>query len=369
MSPQTKVRSITAATILSATEPEQVFGTFDSPRPHWSDDLEMIFRALARVWHPDRAKDPSAAKTVMQSLLELRSQAAQKIAAGTYGAVQSITIKAKNTYTNVAPLCAGDFCDLYTACYLPAGKPAKRALIKIAREPRDADLLRAEFSALKHFHDQFDRNADHFKKYLPRPLESTMVSVGPSARPANILSLTLESYTLAEIMEVHRNGIHPADMAWMWRRMLEILSWVHGQDYVHGAIVPTHILLNTSIHGGRLIDWCCSVKAGGTIKAILPAYESSYPPEVLAKQPATAATDLYMLAACMKSLLGKQDVPRRISGVLDACLIARPSARFSNTWEVYELLDKALRAEYGPPAFRPFDMPNKPSGVPKPLPR
>ena len=361
MSPQDKVRSITADAILLAAEPEQIFGRFASPRPHWIDDLEIMFRGLARVWHPDRAQDPARAKSVMQALLELRGRAGQKIAAGTYGAVMSVTIKAKETYTDLAPLCAGDICDVYTASYVPDGKPAKRALVKLARDPRDADLLRAEMSTLQHFFAQAGSDDAHFKKYLPRPLESAMVSAGSAARPANILSLTQDSHTLAEIVAAHPDGIHPADMAWMWRRVLEILSWVHSHRKVHGAILPPHILFNTTIHGGRLIDWCHSVESGSRIKAISPAYEAFYPPEVQDRQPATSATDLYMLARCMKALLGGQLVPARISRILDACLIVRSSARFSNPWEVYELLDKALRAEYGPPAFRLFVMPNKPS--------
>lgn len=361
MGSQDKIRAITAETILLATEPEQVFGLFTTPKPHWIDDLEIIFRALARVWHPDRAQDPVTAKNVMQILLEMRGRAERKIAAGTYGAVMSVTIKAKTTYTDLSPLCAGDICDVYTAYYVPAGKPAKRALVKLARDNRDADLLRAEMSTLKHFFDQVGSDDAHFKKYLPRPLESAMVSVGGGARPANILSLTQDSYTLAEIMAAHPDGIHPADMAWMWRRVLEILSWVHSHRKVHGAILPCHILLNTDIHGGRIVDWCHSVESGHPIKAVVSACESFYPPEVLARQPATSATDLYMTAKCMKKLLGDHPAPARISRILDACLIVRPSSRFNDAWEVYGLLDKALRAEYGPPAFRPFIMLNKPS--------
>ena len=361
MSPHTKISAITSEAILFATEPEQIFGLFTSPKPHWIDDLEFVFRALARVWHPDRAQDPAKSKSVMQALLAQRDRATQKIAAGTYGAVMSVTIKAKNTYTDLAPLCAGDICDVYTAYYVPNGKPAKRALVKLARDNRDADLLRAEMSALKYFSDQSGPDDAHFKKYLPRPLESAMVSVGGGARPANILSLTKDSYTLAEIMAAHPDGIHPADMAWMWRRVLEILSWVHAHKKVHGAILPCHILLNPEIHGGRLIDWCYSVESGNHIKAVIPAYESLYPPEVMDKQPATSATDLYMLARCMKALLGVQQVPDRISRILDACLIVRQAVRFANPWEVYSLLDKALRAEYGSPSFRPFTMPHEPS--------
>jgi hypothetical protein len=81
---------------------------------------------------------------------------------------------------------------------------------------------------------------------------------------------------------------------------------------------------------------------------------------VIARQPATPATDLFMLATCMRALLGTPPMPSsRISGILDACLIPNQQARFGDAWEVYRLLDKALLATYGPPRFRPFAMPQE----------
>ena len=95
MSPSDKIRSITSETILNAVEPEEVFGLFISPKPHWIDGLEIAFRALARVWNPDIAEDPIKAESVMKTLRELRGRAEQKITDGIYGDVMSAPFKSR----------------------------------------------------------------------------------------------------------------------------------------------------------------------------------------------------------------------------------------------------------------------------------
>ena len=70
-----------------------------------------------------------------------------------------------------------------------------------------------------------------------------------------------------------------------------------------------------------------------------------------------------MSARSMMELLGlehrgKADaVPRRILGLLKACMLARPAARFTDVHDVYAEFYAILKEAYGPPAFRVFAMP------------
>jgi hypothetical protein len=359
--------------ILKATEPETVFGSLDEVGgKSQAEQLRSVHQHLARVFHPDRDPKATAAArkkaTVAMAILNvLRDRAEEKLAARTYGRATSIVIKAKNTYTDVVPLAAGDICDVYAGVYRDSKGAQKRVVLKIARAPRDADLLANEIRVLTDLHSKTGKEANQFQRYLPRIIESTSVKVGSMHRPTNVLSMTKESFTLAQICSANPHGIDAADMAWMWRRNLEILSWVHAQGYVHGAVIPPHVMVYQSCdpkaHFGRLMDWSYAVKIGGQVKAISSPYRAFYAPEILAKKEATPATDIFMSARCATELLrmalrpNLEMVPRRIAGLLNACMLSRPSARYTEVQDVYAEFDAILREVYGEPKFRAFAMP------------
>jgi serine/threonine protein kinase len=166
------------------------------------------------------------------------------------------------------------------------------------------------------------------------------------------------------VIAARPHGIDAADMAWIFNRLLAALAVAHAQGIVHGAVTPDHLLLRLSDHNGILIDWCYSVEIGSTIAAISPPYRAFYPPEVLAKQPATPATDLYMAAQCMVALLGGDvaagqippATPRPIAALLRGCLIPSPHRRAQGAWEIFGEFRDILARIYGPPHFRPFTL-------------
>ena len=104
---------------------------------------------------------------------------------------------------------------------------------------------------------------------------------------------------------------------------------------------------------------------GEPLKALSPPYAADYPPEVTAKQPATPATDLYLAARCMVRLLGGDGdpqslpagVPKAIVALLRSCLLASPQRRANDAWQLYDDFREILGQIYGPPVFRPFQMP------------
>lgn len=363
----------TADSILAAAEPEEVFGSLAVAAGEPVDKtLCSKFRSLARSYHPDRASGTADRKkrgAVMAALNVLRDRAEAKLKAGIYGKGPTSSLKAKHLYSDLRPLRGGDISDLYAASYQNPKGEIKPVIIKVARSPRDRDLMENEAKVLVDLHGKRGKDDARYQKYLPRLIESTSVKVGSLVRPTNVLSLTRESYTMEEVRAAFPDGIHAADMAWMWRRNLEILSWVHVQDYVHGAVLPSHVLVcpTPTMHAGRLIGWSYAVHTGDKIKAISTQYRDFYPPEVLAKETVTPATDIYMSAKCALHLLAldrldnRKKTPRRIVGLLQACTLSRPSARYQTVSEVYAEFDAILREEYGPPAFRPFAMPVPPS--------
>jgi hypothetical protein len=175
----------------------------------------------------------------------------------------------------------------------------------------------------------------------------------------------MDYVSLAAVMRAYPTGIAAADAAWMFNRLLAILGVIHGMGLVHGAVTLDHMLIRPHDHNGLLLDWCYSVPSGSPIKAVNLAYTADYPPEVQARQPATAATDLYMAARCLLRLLGGDPVtgelptpvPKPIRLLLHSCLLPSPHRRANDAWELFDEFQTILGQLYGPPRFRPFVMP------------
>jgi len=342
---------------------EDAFGKLEGGTPALQQaELRRLFIEMAEMLHPDRSK-LSGAADALAALTAFRARAVAKLKAGTYGKpdVAPVTIKSSRLYSNVQPYAKGDLCDVFTATTSDEfGKP-HGAAIKILRDPRDSDLLDTEAKVLKLLWDPTRVDSDHFTKYLPKLLEATTLDIGGGKkRRANVLSLHSQRMSLATLKEKIPEGIDPRDMAWMFRRVLEMLTWVHRQGFIHGAVTPDHVLVSAHHHGAKLIDWsyACNVEKKERIKAVSTKWEKWYPPEVFdKKQPITAATDVYMAARIADRLVTPALMPPAMRRLFDICQQAKPAARYANTWQVYEEFDLILKKLYGKPTFREFKLP------------
>ena len=338
----------------TATTPEDVFGDLDLPQ---DVALKRRYRFLANVTHPDRNPgDETVAEETFKLLQHWMERAERKVAQGRYGQTVTFSAEIKTClYQSFSPPKRGDLCDLFT---LEDGN-----LAKVVRKPKNNDLMEAEATALK----KIGRNlqSDPLLAHFPRLIDSFRIrDAAQVERRVNVLRFESKMFSLAQVRERYPNGIDSADMAWMFNRLLAALGKAHENSLVHGAVVPEHFLIRPADHNGILIDWCYSVKPGTSVKAISPARKPFYPPEVLQKQPATPATDLYMASACMIYLLGGDGtfaslpttVPRPIAALLRGCMIPSPHRRAGNAWEIFDEFREILQRLYGAPKFREFRM-------------
>ena len=156
-------------------------------------------------------------------------------------------------------------------------------------------------------------------------------------------------------------------MAWIWRRLLIALGYAHDRAVVHGAVLPTHVLVHPEAHGLLLIDWTASVLdapvTGAHVTAISPAYEAWYPLAVLARKPPTPAVDVEMGLRCMAYLLGGDPltgalpptVPAQLQTYLRGAL--RTAAVQADARQLYRDFADLLAALWGARRFIPFTMP------------
>ena len=359
-----------------ATRAEDLFGDLDAPR---EKALARRYRYLAGVVHPDRNIDePYLAETAFKLLQEWHAEAERKLAEGSYGQALTLDIVTPHgvpLQSSEAPI-KGDLCDLYR---VKIGR--NKLLFKLVRNGRNNDLLDAEKAALACIERKLGGKPagyDPGPTIEPDPLRphfpflTNAFSIRDEAgvlRRANLIDEAAGVVSLADVLARYPEGIDAADAAWMFNRMLAALGKTHELGLVHGAVLPEHFLIRPKDHNGMLIDWCYSVEAGDSIKAISPGRRAFYPSEVINKGKATAATDLYMAANCMVAILGglrvdgvpaldalPASVPPAIVAMLRGCLLPSPHYRASDAWELFDEFREILSRLYGEPTFREFTM-------------
>jgi serine/threonine protein kinase len=270
-------------------------------------------------------------------------------------------------------LTKGDICNLFLADYT-LGKRTETAIFKVARSPIDNDLVQNESDILKRLSSADDGK---FTAFFPKLLETFLYqdSEMSAGRNANILGFDrdipslLELYSLAEVKNHYVGGIESGDMAWMWRRLLLILGFAHDAGTIHGAILPTHVLIHPKLHAVILIDWSYAVhnaaQTKGYIRAISSPYEAWYPSAVLDKQMPATGLDISMGAKTMIDVLGgdavKGDIPKTVPKELRKYFegFVGKSNQSVDAWSALKEFDGLLEKLWGERTFKPFTMPSK----------
>ncbi len=309
--------------ILDTVSAQALIGCAFAPGDLFPPDEEQakkIYRRLAGLTHPD--KHPEA-ESSFKKLSGLWAQ---------YGSPAPAVIH-------------GDIADLFRS-----GDGS--TILKLARNPRDSDLMQREVTALRTLAGGSDASVSVF---FPR-----LLSAGRQKDPAtgitrwgSTLRYASGWVTARDIREAYPGGIDPRDAAWMFRRLLTALGYAHRAGIVHGAVLPEHLLLHTGLHGGMLIDWCYSCTKGQTIPAIVKRHYFFYPEEVMKKRPPADVTDLYMAGNMLLYLMSDEACSQLTA-------FARGSMLMKHVPPAHALLaqfDELLERLYGPPKFRIFTMP------------
>jgi hypothetical protein len=345
-------------TLRKASRPTDVFGALEGDQ---GAALKRRYRELLAAAHPDRHPgNADAAGEAFRLLQAWHDAALRELRQGEYGVTPRISARTKlHTYVGGGPAQHGDLCDLF-----PAHADGERVLLKVARSARNNDLLAAEARALRRIGRALA--GQPARAHFPTLVETFMLrDAAGTERQTNALRAEADYVSLAAVLRAYPGGIAAADAAWMFNRLLAVLGIAHAQGLVHGAVTLDHLLIRPEDHNGMLVDWCYSAGVGETIKAISPAHAADCAPEIVTRQPATPATDLYMAARCMVRLLGGSGdadtlppgVPRPIRALLRACLLPAPHRRSADAWQVFDDFREILERLYGAPRFRPFAVP------------
>ncbi len=243
---------------------------------------------------------------------------------------------------------AGDLADLYD---VGAGR-----LLKLPRDPGNNDLMEREARALRTLEDAGD---PRYLPYVPRLVDSFrhQDSGTGARRRVTVVAAAPGLHSLVEVRRAYPDGLDARDAAWIWRRLLVALGFTHRAGIVHGAVLPSHVLVEPEGHGVVLVDWCYSAHPGELVPALVPAYADWYPDEVTGRAPPGPGTDIAMASRCMVLLISPATrVPEPLRRFASGCCLPGLRQRPDDAWRLLAELDELLESLYGPRTFRPFTL-------------
>lgn len=181
------------------------------------------------------------------------------------------------------------------------GAMPQRVVLKIAHAATPAGHLAREKAILDQLQADDLPGAAYFTQRLPQA-----VAVGSSASADGQLRevLVLRHPTgfwgsLADVRLAYGCAIDPRHAVWMWRRVLEVLTYVHAGGWHHGRLSPEHLLVHPADHGVLIIGWSGASRS---------------------RDRGAQARDLVQLAWAMRAMLSNATGEPVLSGAIPAPL-------------------------------------------------
>jgi serine/threonine protein kinase len=133
--------------------------------------------------------------------------------------------------------------------------------IKLSSSPKSEELYAREARISQELQQLDSEGAgSYYSSLLPEVIAHGAVE-GNHAGQALVLRHPSGYWgSLATLNERFAPGIDPRHSVWIWRRMLDVLNFVHDRGWSHGDVRPEHALVHPHDHGVRLIGWSSAKK-------------------------------------------------------------------------------------------------------------
>ena len=205
---------------------------------------------------------------------------------------------ASRDYRVLATLAAPDGGELLSA--IRVGPLPERVVIRLAD---DGALLEAEADALRRLQGLDLPASAYFSQRLPQLVAFEAADPARGTRAALVTRRPVGFWgTVAQVQAAHPRGLRdPRHAVWLWRRVLEVLAYLHDAGWTHGDLRPANWLVNPGDHGVLLVGWARARRGGDvardlrqsawTIRALLHG-DSDGPPPLSLGTPAPLAAVL-----------------------------------------------------------------------------
>lgn len=252
----------------------------------------------------------------------------------------------RGDYALQGELGRGDLSDVHGAV-----RGGARVVLKIPRIADRNDLPAREKEALDDLRAR--AGATVYARYLPEPLEAFT----QEGRRINVFRWRPGFHGAEEVRDRFPTGLDGRHLAWVFRRTLEALGFVHRAGWVHGAVLPPHLMVRPDDHAVMLVGWIHAERPGRPLRVVPGAFAGWYD----GRRTATPALDVDLAARSLIWLAGgdpvraglPKAVPVRLRDFLRGCLhdALGPDV---DAWRLHEELGAVLEEVYGPPRFAPL---------------
>ncbi|MCA9604716.1 MAG: hypothetical protein KC619_03945 [Myxococcales bacterium] len=236
----------------------------------------------------------------------------------------------------------GDHADVWRAHR--DARLTREVVIKIARDADGsaAKAITAEHRALERLTASGAEGADHFARLLPEPVAVGKLRGDGPALPAAAYGVPPGFvHDLTKVRARYPKGVDPRVAVWMWKRLLEMLSWVHASGFVHGDVRPEHSIVHPTAHGVMLVGWTAAAWRHGR-DGRSPALDLS----------ASARVFAYVLGGDGGRL--SRAVPGTLARLAEAT--SDPKKAGEDGWRIHGELVRLAYDQFGPAAYVPLSL-------------
>lgn len=328
-----------------------------SPKHLFGPDPKAMHRDLSMLTHPDRNPGDQKAEDLFKEVTRQW--------ASLWDDVPVVIKSKKREYTLLKILNIGDVSDVHLAEAIGPDGNMRDYLLKISRIVGGDKLLDSEQKIIKEILGKAGDTT--YRRYFPTFVES-FPAYDKIQKRVNVFLSEGDGCT-AEDLHAKMPVLDSRHLAWMFKRLLTAIGFAHRSGYIHGAVLPPHVLFRQMAdatppeldHGAVLTSWGHAIPMGATVKTISAKYKDWYPPEVLEKKPARPGTDVFLAAKTMFYLAGAdpnkpvslpaKQVPIPMQRFFQSCLLPGAKMRPDNALALLDEFDELLKTLYGKPKF------------------
>ncbi len=198
---------------------------------------------------------PYCSNNVTRSDAVVESALYHKAWADAQAAVKSIgysVIISGTPFRIIMPLGGGEISEVYLAERMNIFP--ERVILKIAKQGSRPGGLIDEFKNLQELQVIKSSGSAYFSQRLPQAVSSG--NTEDTRQEALVLRQPVGFWgSLEDVSKNYPHGIDPRHAVWMWRRVLEVLGYIHDNGWSHCDLHPGHLLVHPEDHGILIISW------------------------------------------------------------------------------------------------------------------